>query len=149
MLNILGVLTAIAVGLFLHKRHATEESTALSDIKNAMTAGVPYAVIVSVFLYFYYNNINPDFNKHQIAEAEMNIQKMLDDEKELEKLKSSNAEFEVMSKEELFDELSKGPKTFYEPTTTMTVSLLSLLLLATLNSIFVTVVYRKVVFKRQ
>jgi hypothetical protein len=124
-----------------------EESTALSDIKNGMTAGVPYALVVSVFLYFYYSKIDPDFNRHQIAEAEMSISKMLDDEKELQKLKDTNAEFEVMSKEELYEELSKGPKNFYNPTSTMTVSLLSLLLLATLNSIFVTIVYRKIVFR--
>ncbi len=147
MLNILCLLLAISVGLYQQKKIDTESGNALRDIKNGMTAGVPYAFIVSVFLYFYYNNINPEFNQHQIAEAEMGIQKMLDDPQGLKDAKASNAEFEVMTKDEIYEQLIQGPRSFYKPSSTMTVSMLAMLLLGTMNSIFVTIVYRKIVFK--
>ena len=148
MLNILCLLLAIAVGLYKHKRDSIEESTALSDIKSAMSAGVPYALVVSIFIFIYYSQIHPEFNEHQIAEAEMGIQKMLEDPEALAEVKKSNAEFEVMTNDEIFEQLVQGPRGFYNPTSTMTVSMLAMLLLATLNSIFVTVVYRKVVFRK-
>lgn len=147
LLNMLFVLLAISVGLYLHKRQETEDSSALSDIKNGMTAGVPYAMIVSVFIYFYYANIDPGFNQHQIAEAHMGIKQMLDEPGGLEKTRESQPEFEILSKEEIYEQLKSGPEGFYKASSTMTLSMLALLLLATLNSIFVTVIYRRVVFK--
>lgn len=147
MLNILCILLAISVGLYKQKRQETEHTSALHDIKNGMSAGVPYTLIVSCFLYFYYSSIDPEFNKHQIAEAEIGIEKMLSDSTEFEAIKRTRPEFEVMGKEEIFKELIQGPRGFYKASTTMTVSMLALLLLATINSIFVTIVYRKIVFR--
>jgi hypothetical protein len=139
MLNILGVLLSIAIGLLLQKRSSTEDSNALNDIKNGMSAGVPYTVIVSVFLYFYYGKIDLDFNKHQLSE--------MSDPEKLRQIKDSNEEFEVMTKEEIYDSIIEGPRAFYSPGSTMAISMLSLLLLTTLNSIFVTVIYRRIVFR--
>jgi uncharacterized membrane protein len=147
MLNILGVLLSIAIGLFLQKRSSTEDSNALNDIKNGMSAGVPYTVIVSVFLYFYYGKIDLDFNKHQLSEIEMALQKDMSDPEKLRQIKDSNEEFEVMTKEEIYDSIIEGPRAFYSPGSTMAISMLSLLLLTTLNSIFVTVIYRRIVFR--
>ncbi|MFK7783847.1 MAG: DUF4199 domain-containing protein [Crocinitomicaceae bacterium] len=146
MANILCLLLAISVGLYLHKRKETEYTNALGDIKNALTAGVPYIVIVSVFIYFYYTKIDPEFNRHQQAEAAMQLEKMLDDPKELQALRDSNAEFEVMTVEELRESLTDNQQAMYSAQAVTTVSLLGMLILATFNSIFVTIVYRKLVF---
>lgn len=147
LINMLFLLAAIAVGLYLQKRRESEEGNALQDIKNGMTAGVPYAVLVSVFIYFYYSNIDPGFNEHQIAEAHAGIQKLLESPEDLQSVRESNPEFEVLSKEEIFEKLKEGPEGFYNPSSTMTLSMLAMLLLATLNSIVITVIYRKIVFK--
>ena len=146
-LNILCILLAISTGLYFQKRFSSEESSLLMDIKDGMTAGVPYAIIVSVFIFFYYNTIDPDFNKHQIAEAEMGIKKMVEDPVQLKQLRATNAEFEVMTDEEIYNSIVQGPENFYNPKSTMIVSLLALLMLATLNSILISIIYRKVVFK--
>ncbi len=148
LLNILFMLSAISFGLYYKKIKDTEESDMLSDIKNGLTAGVPYAIIVSVFIFFYYDTIDPDFNRHQIAEAEMGIKKLLDNPEDLKKLRAANGEFEVMTKEEIYESMIQGPQNFYNPKATAIVSMLALLMLATLNSIFVTIIYRKVVFKK-
>lgn len=145
--NILFLLLAISLGLYFHKRKETEESNALNDIKNALSAGVPYIVIVSVFLYFYYSKIDPEFNAHQRAETAMQIEKMLDNPDELEKIRESNEEFEVMSVDEIRENIMTNQEAMYSPQAVTTISLLGLLLLATFNSIFITIVYRKLVFR--
>jgi hypothetical protein len=148
MLNILGVLLAISIGLFLHKRKVGDDSNLLTDIKNGMSAGVPYALIVSVFLYIYYSKIDPEYNQHRIAEFETGLLKELNDPILFQKLKDSNPEFEVKTKDEIYDSIMQGPKSFFKASSTMAISMLSLLLLATLNSIFVAIVYRRFIFRQ-
>lgn len=147
MLNILCLLLAIAIGLFLHKRKGDPEANALSDIKNGLTAGLPYALIVSTFLYFYYEKIDPGFVQHQISEREYELEKMLEDPVKLKEIKASNSDFEVMTQEEILEKGKEQIASNYSPKFTMTVSLLALLLLATLYSILLTVIYRRIIFR--
>ncbi len=149
MTNILLLLSAISVGLYLEKRKETEESNALRDVKNGMVSGVIYAALVSVFIYFYYAKIDVDFNKHQIAEQEILLEKTMKNPKELIKLKASNEAFETMTNKELKRHFQKSLRANYSPKSVSTVSLLAMLLLSTLNSIFVTAVYRKIVFSKR
>lgn len=148
MLNILCILLAISVGLYKQKKSEEEAGSLLQDIKNGMTAGVPYALIVSVFMYFFYTTIDPGFNQHQIAEAEAQIEKNLEDPKTFAQIKSSNPDFEVMTKDQIRDLMVQSPRAVFKASTTMTISMLALLLLGTMNSIFVALVYRKIVFKQ-
>lgn len=149
LLNMFFILSAIAVGLYLHKRKETEYTNALTDIKNGMTAGVPYAMIISVFIYFYYSDIDPEFNAHQKAEWEHAVSEELDKPGGLESAREQNPAFEVLSKEEIIANMKSGYESFYSPKSTMVLSMLALLLLATLNSIFVTVIMRRVIFRDQ
>lgn len=107
MLNILGLLLAIAVGLYLQKRRVKEDTNAMLDLKNAMSAGVPYVLIVSVFIYFYYSKINPDYYQHKIAEQEVAIKKMVNDPVQLKKFQSEHEDAEVMSKEQIEKKLDR------------------------------------------
>lgn len=147
MINILCVLLAIAIGLYKQKRSETEPGSMLQDIKNGMTAGVPYAILVAVFLYFFYEKIDPAYNQHQIAEAEALIAKNLDDPKSFAEIKASNPDFEVMTRDQIYDLMVQSPRAVFKASTTMTITMLALLILGTMNSIFVTIVYRKLVFK--
>ncbi len=148
MLNILCLLLAITVGLYLHKRRQTEYTNALGDIKSAMSSAMIYAAIVAGFIYLYYNNIDPEFNRHQISEAEVQIDKVLNDPEQLKQLKASNEDFEVKTVPELRKMLMDNQKAIFSPGSTMTISLLAMLVLGTLNSIFVTVIMRRVVFRQ-
>ncbi len=147
MLNILFLLCSIAIGLYLVKRNATEETNALYDIKNAMRAGFPYVILVSAFMYFFYSQINPDYTKHLIQEKEYEMKKRLDDPELLAEFKKSDPKFELKTKDEIFEEMRQSPENALTPGFTTTVSLLSMLLLCTLYSILVTVVYRRIVFR--
>ena len=148
LLNILGLLLAIAIGLFIQKMRDTEETNALLDIKNAMTAGIPYVIIVSIFIYVYYKNINPEFYKHQIAENEMTIHKMVNDPVQLKKFKASQPDAEVMTKEQIEKKLIANNKNGASAKNTAILSVLSLTVLATIYSLLVTMIFRKILFKR-
>ncbi|MBI1836261.1 MAG: DUF4199 domain-containing protein [Flavobacteriia bacterium] len=146
IINILCLLLSISVGLYLQKRKDTEETSALKDVKNGMGAGVIYTVIVSFFIYLYYSKIDLDFNKHQIAEQEILLEKTINNPSDYKKLKESNESFETMSDKQLKIQIQKNIRATYSPQSVTTVALLGMLLLTTINSIFVTAVYRKVVF---
>ena len=146
MINILCLLLSISVGLYLVKLRATEETSLMTDIKNGMTSGVPYILVVSIFMYIFYAEINPEFISHLRAEKVQAMKTRLDDPATLARLKSENADFEVMSKEQIFERMKQGPENTINSKSTSVLNLFALLLLATMNSIFVAVIYRKVVF---
>lgn len=145
--NILFLLSAISIGLFLQKRRDTEDSNMLRDIKNGMSSGVPYTIIVSIFLYFYYANIDKEFIQHQISEHHVALEKELDDPERFKALKASNEDFEVMTRDQIEESIKDNINASLSPGSTMTLSLLGMLILTTINSIFVAAVYRKIVFK--
>lgn len=145
--NILGLLVAVSVGLYLQKRKGVEDDSMLTDIKNGMTSGVIYALVVCGFLYFYYEKIDPEYNQKMIAEREMYFKTVVDDPVKLKELKASNKELEVMTKEEIIEEFRKTPQMLFSGTFMMTFGMLSMLVLSTLYSILVSIIYRKVLFR--
>lgn len=147
MINILFLLLAIFCSLYFQKRFNMNDTSVLTDIKNAMSSALPYTIIVSVFIYFYYGSIDPEFNRYQIAQAENHIEAQLNDKDRLRKLKQSNENFKFMQKEEIKIQMMQGPISNYAPGPTMSLSLLAMLLLSTTYSIFVTLIMRKVIFK--
>lgn len=145
--NILGLLVAVSVGLYLQKRRGVEDDSMFTDIKNGMTSGVIYALIVSGFLYLYYEKIDPEYNNKMIAEREMYFKTIVEDPAKLKELKASNKELEVMTKEEIIEEFRKTPQMLFSGTFMMTFGMLSMIMLSTLYSILVTIIYRKVLFR--
>ncbi|MCH2226093.1 MAG: hypothetical protein MK066_15095 [Crocinitomicaceae bacterium] len=145
--NMFCLLMAIAVGLFLHKKNETDESNVLGDIKNAMSAGVPYILLVSIFIYLFYTKINPEYIQHKQNETIAFVDKGLNDPKILEEFRKSQPDAEVMTKNEIRESMIESQTSIISAGATTTLSLLAMLLLTTLNSIFVTVVYRKLVFR--
>jgi len=149
MWNILCLLLAISIGTLVEKkREKQSEGSALGDIKRAMGGGMVYTVIVSVLLYVYYAQIDPGYNERQIAIAEQAVHKALDDPKQFAEIKK-NPEMQSLSKEEIFRKASANQRAIFSAGSTMTLSLLGMLLLSTINSIVVTVVYRRVLFKQR
>lgn len=149
MWNMLCLLSGMSIGTLLEKRKEVRtDSSALGDIKNAMSGGVIYTVLVASFMYLYYSKIDPAYNERQIAQAETVIQKALDDPKQLAEIKNMRPEYEAMSTEEIFKDMQKNPRAMFSAGATMTLSLLSMLVLSTLNAVLLTVIYRRVLFKQ-
>jgi hypothetical protein len=149
LLNILGLLTAIVVGLYLHKKKETEESNALLDMKQAMSAGLPYVVVVGGFIYLYYGIINPECYQHQITEKDVEIERMVNDPKQLEAFKKQHEDAEVMTKEQIARKLKQNNNQWMSAGFTSTLAILAMLMLATIYSMLVTIVLRRFLFPRR
>ena len=141
-INMFILTVSIAIAVYLVKRKETENNL-LNDVKNGMLAGVPYAVIVSVFLYFYYEKIYPDFNARKMNEISLK----LSNPQTIKEIQRENPEMENKSVEEIKRDILAKTKMVYNPQFTMLVSMLSLLLYATLNSIVITLIFRRIVFR--
>lgn len=148
LLNILGLLLAIAIGLFFQKLRDTEETNTLLDMKNGMSAGLPYVIIVCIFIYFYYEKINPEFNERKIAQNEIEIEKMVNDPIQLKRMKEVQEEAEVMTKEQIEARLKENSRQGASAKFTAILATLALLILATIYSLLITLIYRKIMFKR-
>lgn len=149
LINMFFLILAIAVGLYLQKRKDIEEGNALRDIKNGLSAGIPYAILVSIFIYIYYSKIDPDFTKHKIAESQIELQKIMENPSKLKKLKESNPDFEVMTNKQITKTVVKNSASAYHPKSTAIMGLAAMLLYATINSVFITIIYRKIVFRKK
>ncbi len=145
--NILCLLLAISVGLFYEKLRAKEPSNALGDIKSAMTAGLPYTLIVSGFIYFFYGNIDADFTRHKVSERLVATEKQLENQETWDQFKADNPDYETYTKEQFFEEEKTKIEAANSPKAIFIMSLLGGLMLGTFYSILVTAIYRKVVFR--
>ncbi len=148
-INMLFLILSITVGLYLLKRKETEDSNALSDMKNGMTAGFPYAIIVCLFMYFYYTKIDPDYISGKIADREVLLDKTIENPAEFQKLKDSNPDYEVMTVKQIRKAECKNAKSALNAGNSATYSLLAMMIYSMLNSIFITVIMRKVVFRKR
>ncbi|MFN5443808.1 MAG: DUF4199 domain-containing protein [Crocinitomicaceae bacterium] len=149
LLNIFFLLTAIALGLFfIKKKEGYLSGNIISDFKKAMGIGLPYTLIVSGFIYYYYATFNPMYVENKIQQTYDLIDASIDNPKKLVELKKQKPEFEVMSKEQLRKELKKGPANMYSAKATGLLSLLSMMLLTTFYSLLISLIYRKILFKR-
>jgi hypothetical protein len=104
-------------------------------------------MIVSIFIYFFYAKINPEYYAHQISENEVAIEKMVNDPVQLKKFQQEHEDAEVMTKEEIESKLKESNKKGASAGFTATLSTLALLVLATLYSLLVTIIYRQIVFR--
>lgn len=147
LLNIFCLLVAITSGLYLQKRRDKEETNTMIDLKNAMTSGVLYSVIVSGFIYLYYTRIDPEFIEHQIAEREVEIHQLIQDKNKLAKFKKDYPDAEVMTDKQIEKRLLDSNRQGASAGFTSTLATLALLILSAFYSIMITIIMRKVVFR--
>ena len=143
-INMFLLTTSITWALYFMKLKE-QESNLLNDIKNGMLAGVPYTVVISIFLYFYYDRIYPDFNQLKIKE----VAHKLDDPSAIKAIQKNNPEMQNDSAEEIRSQVLEKTKLIYSAKFNMLVALLSLMLYTTLNSIVISLIFRRVVFRNR
>ena len=142
LLNMAFLTAGIAFFLY-HKKRTETESNILTDIKNGLSVGLPYTLLVSFFLFFYYKNIDPSFNAQKLAQ----IESQMDSAAEIAQIRKSNSALENKTDQEIRSLAKQNMSMMYNPQFTLSVSLLALLVYSTLNSLLIAVIYRKVIFK--
>ena len=148
LINNFFLLAAIALGLYAEKKkEGFGKGSAFSDIKSAMVAAAPYAVIVSVFMFFYYRDINPNFTERKLTERMDIVYSAMERESYVDSLKLQNRDFNVMSNDEIYVHIRQEMASAYAPSSLLTFSLLGLMVLGMTYSIFVTLIFRKILFR--
>jgi len=142
LLNMFLLTFVITWSIYKNKRIQTE-SNLLVDIKNGMLAGVPYTAVVSVFLFFYYGQIFPEFMEKKMNEVYVRI----DTKKELDAIRQNQPELENKSDVEIKQLAINDWKNKLDPQFTMMISLLALLFYTTMNSLLISLVFRRIVFR--
>ena len=148
LINNLFLLSAISVGLFLEKKkNGYAEGSALDDIKNGMVGGVPYVLIVSIFMFFYYRDIHPQFIQERVTERNDKIYGEMERESYVDSLRLKFPRYEVLTKNEIYREIQADTKSGLAPKSLFIFSLLGMIVLTLTYSIFVTAIYRKILFR--
>ncbi|MEN9742353.1 MAG: hypothetical protein RLZZ65_158 [Bacteroidota bacterium] len=142
LLNMAFLTAGISLFLYQKKRHETE-SNLLSDIKNGLSVGLPYTLLVSFFLFFYYRDIDPTFNQKKLDQ----IEQQMDSKAEIAQIRKSNTALENKTDAEIRAMAKQNTALMYNPQFTLSVSLLALLVYSTLNSLLIAVIYRRVIFR--
>ena len=148
LINNLFLLLAISFGLYLEKKkEGFGVGSPLSDIKNGLSAGAPYVLIVSVFMFFYYDSINPSFIENRVTERMDIIYGEAQDEAYLDTLRFHNPEFRVMNTDEIIGEIKTDTESALSAKTLFVFSLLGLMVMALTYAIFLTVIFRKILLR--
>lgn len=148
MINIFCLLATVSFSLYFYKKTEDQSgSSALGDMKKGMSAGMIYTLVVGVFIYFYYQKIDPSFNENRIAIADREIAKDVSNPIKLKAYKEHNPELQSKTADEIVAQLKKGPRMMFSASFTSTISFLALTVLTTLNAIVVTAILRRFVFR--
>ena len=147
LLNMLFALMAISFGLYFQKRKDTEQSNLLRDIKNGLTAGIPYAILITLFIYTYYNKIDKSYIQHQLREREVALDKDLANKSKLKQARNANPNYEVMTIKQIkAKEMDKLHNVFNAKSIAI-ITLSALLLYCTINSLIIAIILKKIVFR--
>lgn len=134
---------AIAIGLYFIKLETKEESNLLLDIKNAMSVGMIYTILVAGFIYVFYAFLHPNYAKHQLEESRIYLEKATN----IANIRSKNADFRNKSDAEIRSMEMAKSETIYSTKFTLVISLLAMTLWSMINSIVISIIYRFLLFK--
>jgi hypothetical protein len=141
-INMFLVTGSIAFSLYQIKRHE-DDSNFLNDVKNGMTAGIPYTIVVGVFLYFYYQSIFPDYTQSKLDY----IEQELNNPDKINEIKSSNSDLSNKSASEIKTLMMSNTEMMYSAKFTMVITLLGLTIFSAINSLIISLIYRRIVFR--
>jgi hypothetical protein len=138
-------LLTFSIALALYKFKKTEENPAnfMQDVKKGIAAGMIYNLIVSGFIYLFYAKIHPEYNQYQIDQAK----ELLENPKNLEKIRAKNPDMKNKSDAEIKKMSLMQVQQIASAGFTFVLALLGLTLYSILNSIVISVIYRKLLFK--
>lgn len=148
LINNLFLLLSISVGLFLEKKkEGYGKGTPLSDIKAGLVAGVPYIVLVSGFMFFYYSSIHPQYIENKVEQRMDAVYHQMKNPAYLDSIRAKNDDFRGLSKDDILHKIKKNTEATLSPKALFVFSLLGLLLMSVTYAIFVTLVFQKVLFR--
>ncbi len=147
-INMFFLLLAISIGLYYYDlRRAEKGESMMQELKQGLKAGMVYTFITCGFLFIYYKKIDQSILVKMQNERIDDFKKGLDNPTTFVQIKASNEAFEVMTADEILDEVKSNIKDFISARSLFLISLMSMMLLSILYSLLITIIYRKVLFR--
>lgn len=148
MLNVLFILVASSLGLYISRKQNNFQHTHfLDDFKNALKGSVLYVVIISAFIYFYYGNIDTPYMERRIAEKIELAKEQTETPEKFQKLKENNPNLKNLSADQYVENVKKDAETIHSAYVQSTLSLLALFVLSLIYALGVAVIFRTIIFK--
>jgi hypothetical protein len=99
--------------------------------------------MVSGFIYLFYSKIHPEYNQYQLQQSI----ELLNKPENIQKIRAKNAELKSKSDKEILGMLRKQDELIYSANFTFVISLLGLTLYSIFNSIFIALIFRRLLFR--
>lgn len=138
--NILFLLVAIFFGIRQGMIENNGNTTYLNDVKSGARTAAVFAVIIALFAYVYYSNINPEFLQAKIDERMVLVENITP--QEIETLQAEGKIAQGLTKEDLINKELENTQNFYSPFFYATLSLIGYLLVGIVYSLFLGLILR-------
>lgn len=149
LINNLFLLLAVSLGLYFEKKkEGFGTGDPLSDIKKGLTAAAPYVLVVSAFMYYYYDSVNPSFIENRVEQRMDNFYgEMESNPSFIDSLRVQNPKFETSTKEDILKSVKLDLQSNQSPFTMFIFSLLGLLIMGLSYAILLTLIFQKILFR--
>jgi len=141
--NMFLLTVCIALGLYYMKNKEVNPGNFLMDIKKGVSCGMIYTLLVSGFIYLFYEKIHPEYNQYQLQQSI----ELLKKPENIQKIRVKNEELKSKSNKEILGMLQKQDELIYSANFTFVISLLGLTLYSIFNSIFIALIFRRILFR--
>ncbi|MCO5268558.1 MAG: DUF4199 domain-containing protein [Brumimicrobium sp.] len=148
MINNLFLLLSISLGLYYTKKQeGYGVASAFTDLKRGITSGMIYTLIVAVFILIYYSYIYPEFTENRIEQRMDLFYSEMERPSYVDSLRSQNAAFEIMTKEEIISKIKADNVSNLSPKNSFVFTLLGMMILSATYAIFITLIYQRILFR--
>lgn len=148
LLNNFLLLSAIAFGLYLHKRkQGFKTVTYLDDVKEAVASGLIYTLLVASFSYVYLAKIDSSYLDYRIEERMTQVEQDLGNPERMEEYRKSNPEAELKSDQQILTEIRQTTEGILNPGVQFVMLLMGFLVLTFIYALLVAVFIRKILLR--
>lgn len=148
LINLFLLMSAIAVGLYLTKKERNwEVGIFADDFKTAMQGGIVYAILISVFVYFYHAQIDTSIIDVIVEERMDVLHKAVPDEASYKELQKNDLTWKGKSYDDYIENQEDQIRSVVSPNSIFIMHLMGLSILAFLYSFGTAIIIRKVVLR--
>lgn len=145
--NIFLLMLAIGFGLWNYLKENPDVAY-LDKVKSGMKTGVSYMLVVSLAMALFYGVWNSNYFTTKIAESDKALVEMLQDEEKVLEIREARKDLKDADLAKIESELKKAPRSFFNTQSHVTISVLGMLLLATLYSLLIPVALKSLQNRR-
>jgi hypothetical protein len=144
LVNIVCVLLAVGLGMYVaREKNGQLLSLGIARIKAGMRGGAIYAIVVSIFVFFYYNNIDKKFGEDKVKERVQWAEKL-----DFKQIRKDNPDaWAHKNQRDFIDEQKENAQLFFSPFMITTVTLISLMIVSMIYSVVMNVIFKNLFFK--